>query len=385
MSEYQYYEFQAVDRPLDDKQLRALRNLSTRARITPTSFVNHYDWGDFKGDPAALMEQCFDLHLYLANWGTRRFMLRLPRRFLDLRLARRYCAGEAAVVRATAEHVILDFESRDEEGGDWEVDGDGSGWLSALAPLRGELMQGDLRCLYLGWLLCVREGLVDSDAREPAVPPGLAKLSGPLAAFAEFMRLDDDLLIVAAEARGDERSESSRQEVEARVRALPEAEKTALLLRFIDGGDPHLAVELRRRFAGAEADGASPGDAAGRRTAAELLAAAEARAEERRQRAAKREAKERARREREQAAARAKYLEELAKREDMAWRQTEALINTKQPRNYGRALDLLKDLRDLGTHLDRHDEFAAALRSLRNRHTKKPSFLARLDKEGLAA
>lgn len=385
MSEYQYYEFQAVDRPLDDRQLRALRNLSTRARITPTSFVNHYDWGDFKGDPAALMEQCFDLHLYLANWGTHRFMLRLPRRFLDLRLARHYCAGEAAAVRATAEHVILDFESRNEEGGDWEVDGDGSGWLSALAPLRGELMQGDLRCLYLGWLLCVREGLVDGDAHEPAVPPGLAKLSGPLAAFAEFMRLDEDLLVVAAGASGDERSDLRHREVEARVRALPEAEKTALLLRFIDGGDPHLAVELRRHFADADADGTPPGGAPGRRSAAELLAAAEARAEERRQRAAKREAKEHARREREQAAARAKHLEELAKREDMAWRETEALINTKQPRNYGRALDLLKDLRDLGAHLDKDDAFAAALRSLRSRHAKKPSFLARLDKEGLAA
>jgi len=385
MSEYQYYEFQAVDRPLDDRQLGALRSLSTRARITPTSFVNHYDWGDFKGDPAALMEECFDLHLYLANWGTHRFMLRLPRRFLDPRLAGPYCADDAAAVRATTEHVILEFESRNEEGGDWEVDGDGSGWLASLAPLRGELMQGDLRCLYLGWLLCVQDGLVDGDAREPAVPPGLAKLSGPLAAFAEFMRLDEDLLAAAAEASGDERSGLSRGEIEARIQALPEAEKTALLLRFIDGGDPHLAVELRRRFAGAAADGASPGGAAARRTAAELVAAAEARAEQRRQREARREAKERARREREQAAARAKYLDDLAKREDMAWRQTEALISTKQPRHYERALELLKDLRDLGTHTGKGDAFTAALRSLRDRHARKPSFLARLDKEGLAA
>ena len=45
LSEYQYYEFQAVDRPLD----KALRAYSTRARITATSFTNHYDWGDFIG------------------------------------------------------------------------------------------------------------------------------------------------------------------------------------------------------------------------------------------------------------------------------------------------------------------------------------------------
>jgi len=50
MSEYQYYEFKAVDKPLTEKDMQALRNLSTRARITPTSFVNEYNWGDFKGN-----------------------------------------------------------------------------------------------------------------------------------------------------------------------------------------------------------------------------------------------------------------------------------------------------------------------------------------------
>ncbi|MBI5525181.1 MAG: hypothetical protein HY897_02525 [Deltaproteobacteria bacterium] len=32
MSEYQYYEFQAVDRPLADEEIRELRSYSTRAR-----------------------------------------------------------------------------------------------------------------------------------------------------------------------------------------------------------------------------------------------------------------------------------------------------------------------------------------------------------------
>src|ERR1700722_3404738 len=39
MSEYQYYEFQAIDRPLSDADRLALRDLSTRARITATSFT----------------------------------------------------------------------------------------------------------------------------------------------------------------------------------------------------------------------------------------------------------------------------------------------------------------------------------------------------------
>jgi hypothetical protein len=59
MSEYQYYEFKAVDKPLTEKDMQALRDLSTRAQITPTSFVNEYHWGNFKGDPLKLVERYF--------------------------------------------------------------------------------------------------------------------------------------------------------------------------------------------------------------------------------------------------------------------------------------------------------------------------------------
>jgi hypothetical protein len=51
MSEYQYYEFQAIDRPLTKQEMAEVRSLSTRATITPTRFVNVYHWGNFKGDP----------------------------------------------------------------------------------------------------------------------------------------------------------------------------------------------------------------------------------------------------------------------------------------------------------------------------------------------
>ncbi|MEU0157199.1 hypothetical protein ABZ071_36255, partial [Micromonospora fulviviridis] len=83
MSEYQYYEFTAVDRPLTGRERAELRSLSTRADITATSFVNTYEWGNFKGDPRTLMERYFDAHLYLANWGTHQLMLRLPKHVLD--------------------------------------------------------------------------------------------------------------------------------------------------------------------------------------------------------------------------------------------------------------------------------------------------------------
>src|SRR5215831_17979074 len=150
VSEYQYYEFRAVDRPLDERALRTLRSLSTRAEITPTSFVNTYNWGNFKGDPETLMEQCFDAFVYVTNWGTRRFALRLPGRLLSRQLLSFYCGGESLQARKAGEFIVIDF-CRQEDDGEWD---EGEGWMASLLPLRGDLLRGDQRCLYLGWLCC---------------------------------------------------------------------------------------------------------------------------------------------------------------------------------------------------------------------------------------
>jgi hypothetical protein len=107
VSEYQYYEFLALDRPLTDKQRAELRKLSSRAEITATRFVNEYNYGDFRGSPEKLMERHFDAFLYLANWGTRRLMFRLPRALLDAEVARQYCHTDAASVIETSNHVIV--------------------------------------------------------------------------------------------------------------------------------------------------------------------------------------------------------------------------------------------------------------------------------------
>lgn len=70
-----------------------MRALSTRARITATSFVNEYGWGNFRGSPDRLMGRYHDAHLYLAHWGIRRVMFRLPTRLLSLDVLEPYCVG----------------------------------------------------------------------------------------------------------------------------------------------------------------------------------------------------------------------------------------------------------------------------------------------------
>jgi len=170
MSEYQYYEFQTIDRKLDAKEMQDLRGYSSRARITPTSFTNEYSFGSFKGNPDVWMEKYFDAYLYLANWGTHELQVSVPARLLAADTARDYCAGASASVREKAGNLIFTFLSNEEGGGEW-VEGDGA--LSSILPVRNDLICGDLRALYLGWLLCVQEGELDDASVEPPLPPNL--------------------------------------------------------------------------------------------------------------------------------------------------------------------------------------------------------------------
>ncbi|MEV0217743.1 hypothetical protein AB0H52_31480, partial [Micromonospora sp. NPDC050695] len=197
MSEYQYYEFTAVDRALTARERAELRSLSTRADITATSFVNTYEWGDFKGDPRTLMERYFDAHLYLANWGTRQLMLRLPNHLLDPATVAQYCQGDSACAWTAGEHVIIDLHDGDEDGAD-EWDLDGHGLLASIIPVRAGLAAGDLRLLYLAWLRCVQSAEIADDEPEPPAPAGLGTLDAALTAVAEFLRIDPDLIAAAA-------------------------------------------------------------------------------------------------------------------------------------------------------------------------------------------
>lgn len=243
VSEYQYYEFVAIDRPLTPKQQGEMRAVSTRGRITSASFVNDYAWGDLKADPARWMERYFDAHLYLANWGTRRIMLRLPQAVLAPETAAMFCVGESAGSWATRTHVVVVLRSEDEDGeGDWC---DPEGQLAAVVPARAALAAGDQRLLYLAWLLCVQNRDLDGDEPEPPVPPGLTELPGSLQSFVDFLRLDSDLLAAAAEAsRPLTVTAPSAAALERWVKELPESDKEEVLLRALRGDEALLRSEL---------------------------------------------------------------------------------------------------------------------------------------------
>jgi hypothetical protein len=268
LSEYQYYEFLAVDRPLDERQQAELRTISTRADITATSFVNEYYWGSFGGDPRKLMERYFDAFLYLTGWGTHQLMIRTPAQLLDLDTARRYCAGDTASSWRHRDDVFIDLRC---ETDDEDLDGTGGTPLGAIIPIRADLAAGDHRALYIAWLLAAQSEL-DDDEIEPPVPPALGSLNGQLRALVDFLQVDKELLAVAANA-SDRRTMEVPEVRSARwIRNLPDPDKDALLLRVI-GGDPYVRGEMLQRIR--KQHQGPPGS--GKRTVGELLAAAAAR------------------------------------------------------------------------------------------------------------
>ena len=382
MSEYQYYEFRAIDRRLSGADIKRLRDLSTRAEITPVSFTNHYEWGDFKGDPRKVMWQYFDAFLYLANWGTRRLMLRLPADLIDADAAEPYCVDDSLSLEVKGDHALLEFHSEDEDG-DWEHDG--QGLLEAMLPLREALAGGDLRPLYVGWLACVNEGLVEEDEPEPPVPPGLRTRPPALEAMVDFLRVPADLLSVAAERSPEWRgpADPTRGELAAKVAALAEADRNAALLDLLEGEPEAARRALLRKLRPAGAASLAPPGVNTGRTAGALVAAANAIAEARRTAQKERAAKEKARRDAEAAAERAKYLDCVAGREEKVWDEVEAKVGSKQQAEYDAAVRLLKDLRDLSLRDGAARSFEARVRALQARHTKKSTFVKRLQKAGL--
>ena len=150
MSEYQYYEWQTIDRPLSDKERAEVNKLSSHIEVSSTGAWVEYSWGDFKHDPKQVLVRHFDAFLFMANWDSRELMFRFPKALLDRPLVEPYCLDYCVELHAVGDYWILSIGLGDDQSDlEWI---EGSDWLSALAPLRNDILLGDTRPLYLAWL-----------------------------------------------------------------------------------------------------------------------------------------------------------------------------------------------------------------------------------------
>jgi hypothetical protein len=372
MSEYQYYEFQAIDRPLTEEEQQAVARLSSRVDPHPRRAVFTYSWSDFPGQAGKVLARYYDAMLYMANWGSRRLMFRFPKALVKPEQMEQYCVksleydSDTLTVYTVGEYVILDIRANDDQGDGWI---EGEGWLDRQIGLREAVLQGDYRLLYLAWLMgLTMEYDVDEDALEPPLPPGLGQLTPALRSFVEWFGVDDDLIQVAAAQSGQVES-VSENDVRRAIAALPPAEKDAFLLRLAQG-EPLLSLAFKRRLS--VLGDTAPSDAASRRTAGELLAAAEAlREREREEQAAKAEAR------------RIAELEALAQREEQTWQEVDALIQESKGKAYDQAVRLLLKLKELAEHQRQTRAFQDRLAQIVETYKRRHALLGRLRQANL--
>ena len=371
MSEYQYYEFLAIDHALTQADQLELRELSTRARITSTSFTNSYQYGSLKGDPANFMERWFDMHLYVANWNARQLMIRLPKRLVDRARLDTFLDGiDWVTIKPSGDNLILDIGGEEVQGADWD---DGAGWLAALVPLRAAVLEGDLRLFYLIWLWGVAAELIEADQPEPMA--GIGPLNAALGAFAEFFGLDPDLVEAAAERSATSVPDTvPAREIGRILATMAEAEKTALLARVYEG-DPHVRAELRARIGG---DLAATAPEMAPRSAGDLLARAGAIAQLRENAAKAKKAAEAAKLAKAALIIRRARLDALAARGEPVWREIEGEIERRNAAGYDRAASLLADLHVIAGERGTLPEFSRRLAAILQKHAQKKQFVARL-------
>src|SRR5258708_4135525 len=188
MSEFQTIAFRAIDGPVTEKNLKFMRQQSSRAEITPWSFDNEYQYGDFRGNAVEMLRRGYELHLHYANFGIRKLLIRLPQGLPDPKAAKPYLGKDSVTFIQDKEGPggILSIAPFHEPGDLDDLWGAGD-LVDRLVPLRAEILDGDLRPLYLAHLVMASDGEHDPDTtKEAPVPAGLEKPSDAQRALAEL-------------------------------------------------------------------------------------------------------------------------------------------------------------------------------------------------------
>ena len=374
MSEYQYYEFAAIDGPICDEGLRYAQSCSSRASVSRVRWQNTYHFGGFHGSVDLLLKY-YDAHFYIANWGTVRLGLAFPKGAITveaiqpyLRRGERY--EDTLSVREIGNRSVVCWE-RNEEGGWWETDGEGL--IDQLIGIREELMRGEFRALFLGWLADFDpdewRDPKDAAVTLPPIPAGLDQLSPAQAALIKHFPVDPDALAVAAGL--SQAGKQDRIPIAAVLERLSVSEMRALLARVAEGGGSGVMTELNRltysRVQTPVGQAMSCTD-----FAAKTIGIRKARQKK------EAEAAE-AKRQREAALCK-QHLASILQRADTIWSGLEPLMDQKVSSAYDQVAAQLQELHDAYAQAGDLGGFAQKLKGFRARYSNRPAMLRRIGK-----
>jgi hypothetical protein len=337
MSEFQYIGFRATEKPIGDQDLDFMRQQSTRAEITPWSFDNVYHFGDFRGNAQEMLRRGYDIHLHYANFGIRDLLIRLP---IDLPSA----PGAAPYFAEDGLQFLKDKRGQGgiltispyHEPGDQDELWDVHGILDRLVPLRAEILEADLRPLYLAHLAIRSDANHDpEETTEGPVPAGLGDLTASQQALAELFDLSDALIAAAAEGNSERAGQEDLRSVQARwLQGLPQATKDAWLVEWLADAHASARSDMLGEFRKSRPMAAWP-TVRRDRTIAELETAAEGIHKKAVDKATKKAAQQRAKR-----------LADMAADPVPTLHETERLVKMRSRNSYVEIATLLKDLRE---------------------------------------
>ena len=277
MSEFQYIGFRAADKPVSDQNLEYMRQQSSRAEITPWTFDNEYQYGDFHGDEFNMLRRGYDIHLHYANFGIRKLLIRFLHKLPDVPGASPYFAkdGLQFLKDKQGQGGVLSISPYHEPGDQDEL-WNANEILDRLVPLRAEMLEGDLRPLYLAHLAMMSDAEHDpEETREGPVPAGLGNLTAAQRALAELFGLSDALIAAAAEGNPGRPAQQDAGKLYAGwLQSLPQATKDAWLVEWLADSHTSARSDMLEEFRKSRPTAAWP-TLQRDRTIAELQTAAE--------------------------------------------------------------------------------------------------------------
>lgn len=234
MSEYQFVHFIAIDAPISAANMEFMQRQSSRASISNWEFSNEYHYGDFRGDADEMLRRGYDMHLHYANFGIRMIKIRLPCLPCDPGVFERFELGEELFFskdKSGAGGILTISPDADADTYEYFMDADGV--LPQLRSVREQLLNGDVRALYLAWLALNN----DPELVEPPVPAGLYNLDDGLETLADFYELSPDLRAAAADQSLDLPSKANATSTAAAWVSQLSADEARQLLVQVLGDD----------------------------------------------------------------------------------------------------------------------------------------------------
>lgn len=378
MSEFQYYEFYAIDKELTRQEREQVDKLSSRFSPTSRRAIFTYSYSDFRHNEESVLLKYFDFFLYLSNWGTKRVMYKFPQEIVNYDEIKQYKSSfeneyvdNGILIYKKSKFVIVDINLSKEEGDFWVEEE--NNWSADLMGLRQNILDGDYRALFIIWLhiknLEYDYETIDLDTKisKQLIPDNLNQLNSNLNRLIEFYEVNKDWITGAAKysAKSSTKSKNYNQQ----IKNLPVDKKDEYLLRILEG-ELNLNIKLKKELD--KIGGKQQKQSTEKITLRQLLNSIND-AEDKRRQIEKKEEEVR----------QLNRLKDIEKNKSAILKEIKHHVERGTGKSYDEALERIIRLRDLAKHKNEELKFNRWINKLKKEIMKKPAMIRRIENQGL--